>query len=360
MMAVYKIFFPQLGADGGYLLLWLVVFWLGWTMLFIPYYAWAAELSPEYNERTTIAAWRMFVGMTANVATKVLPVLALLLFAYGGTREVVVMIGWALLFLIPTCIALTVTNVQEKKDYSSNKIPIWRGLKIMWKNGPFKRLIFAFFFNSLGTALSTAVVLFYIRGVTGEEEAGIIFLLCYYTANLCGIPFWAWFSEKIGKHKAWMIGLSFYIVMSPFYMLLGQGDFYWMLPITSTTGFAGASFYIMPNSMKADVIDLDTLNSGEDRAALFFAVWSFVSKIALSVGPFLGLTMLALTGFDSSPGAINSENQILGLKIIFSFACPVFFIITNLIAYGYPITKERQIEIRKELENKKRERMARA
>lgn len=117
---------------------------------------------------------------------------------------------------------------------------------------------------------------------------------------------------------------------------------------------------VSTNSMKADVIDLDTLNSGEDRAALFFAVWSFVSKIALSVGPFLGLTMLALTGFDSSPGAINSENQILGLKIIFSFACPVFFIITNLIAYGYPITKERQIEIRKELENKKRERMARA
>ena len=130
----------------------------------------------------------------------------------------------------------------------------------MWNNSPFKRLVFAFFFTSMGTALSTAVVLFYIRGVTGEEEAGIIFLLFYYTSNLCGIPFLAWFSSKIGKHNAWMIGLSFFIVMSPFYMLLGQGDFYWMLPITDTTGFAGASFYVMPNSMKADVIDLDTLN----------------------------------------------------------------------------------------------------
>ncbi len=136
-------------------------------------------------------------------------------------------------------------------------------------------------------------------------------------------------------------------------MFLGQGDFYWMLPITSTTGFAGASFYVMPNSMKADVIDLDTLNSGEDRAALFFAVWSFVSKIALSIGPFLGLSLLAFTGFDSTPGAINSPNQILGLKIIFSFACPVFFIITNLIAFGYPITEKRQLEIRKQLEDRK-------
>ena len=80
MLSVYKIFFPSLDVDAGYLLFWLVIFWLGWTMLFIPYYAWAAELSPDYNERTSIAAWRMFLGMVANVATKVLPVVALLLF----------------------------------------------------------------------------------------------------------------------------------------------------------------------------------------------------------------------------------------------------------------------------------------
>jgi Na+/melibiose symporter-like transporter len=324
-------------------------------MLFIPYYAWAAELSPDYNERTTIAAWRMFLGMVANVATKVLPVVALLLFSYGGTKEVVEMIGWGLLFLIPVAISLTTYNVPEKRDYTSTKIPILKGLKVMWNNSPFKRLVFAFFFTSMGTALSTAVVLFYIRGVTGEEEAGIIFLLFYYTSNLCGIPFWAWFSSKIGKHNAWMIGLSFFIIMSPFYMFLGQGDFYWMLPITATTGFAGASFYVMPNSMKADVIDLDTLNSGEDRAGQFFAVWSFASKIALSFGPFLGLMILSIIGFDSTPGAINSDNQILGLKLLFSFACPICFFIVLLIVRKYPITEDVQLDIRKKLEKQKEE-----
>jgi len=40
------------GADLGVSLsavgtIWLVTFWLGWTMLFIPYHAWAAELSPR-------------------------------------------------------------------------------------------------------------------------------------------------------------------------------------------------------------------------------------------------------------------------------------------------------------------------
>ena len=133
--------YDGLDVDAGYLLFWLVIFWLGWTMLFIPYYAWAAELSPDYNERTTIAAWRMFLGMVANVATKVLPVVALLLFSYGGTKEVVEMIGWGLLFLIPVAISLTTYNVPEKRDYTSTKIPILKGLKVMWNNSPFKRLV---------------------------------------------------------------------------------------------------------------------------------------------------------------------------------------------------------------------------
>ena len=52
MLSNYKLFLPDpQDATAGYLLAWLVILWLGWTVLFIPYYAWAAELSPEYNER---------------------------------------------------------------------------------------------------------------------------------------------------------------------------------------------------------------------------------------------------------------------------------------------------------------------
>ena len=105
------------------------------------------------------------------------------------------------------------------------------------------------------------------------------------------------FLSKIGKHNAWMIGLSFFIVMSPFYMFLGQGDFYWMLPITATTGFAGASFYVMPNSMKADVIDLDTLNSGEDRAVNFSLFGLLLQNCYSLLAPFLGLCILSINWF---------------------------------------------------------------
>ena len=173
----------------------------------------------------------------------------------------------------------------------------------MLKNGPFRRLVVAFFANSIGTAFATSILVFYIRGVLEHEGGSIVMLLFFTTAALCGVPFWIWLSKQIGKHKAWIVSLLVCGGFWPLYLLLGPGDFYWILPIAVITGFAMGAFHVLPNSMKADVIDLDEMRTGENRAAMFFAVWSFTTKVAVSVGPWLALMMLAWVGFDAAPGA---------------------------------------------------------
>mgnify|MGYP002632794222 FL=1 len=351
--AVYFLFFPnEETVTATYLLFWLAMFWLGWTMLLIPYYAWAAELSPDYNERTTITAWRSWLGMAGNVLSKSIPTLALFFFAYGGTREVVQMIGIFMIILIPLTILLTVFNVDEKIDYVAPKLSLLEGLKIMWKNSPFKRLVLAFFLHTTGVAVSSATFIFFIRGVLQEEKAGIALLLSYYIITLFAIPLWVIISKKIGKHWAWTFGLLCFVFTNPFYMLLGPGDIYWMMLGLMITGFGGATSYVIPHSMKADVIDLDKLNSGEDRAASFFAVWSFITKISYSFGPWFAFMMLAYIGFDPTPGIVNEGNNVLGLKLVYSFSTSIFFVATILVLYKYPLTQARHEELRKELEEK--------
>ena len=82
MLATYKNFFPLKAHGNGFLLIWIFfpliweqvgiiyyfwfLVWFGWSMLFIPYYSWAAELSSDYNERSTIVGWRMFIGTFGN------------------------------------------------------------------------------------------------------------------------------------------------------------------------------------------------------------------------------------------------------------------------------------------------------
>lgn len=347
MLSIYKLFMPSGEVTEIYLLGWLVALWTGWTMLFIPYYAWAAELSPDYNERTRITGWRAWIGMAANVISKVVPVLAIFLFDYGGTEETLLLIGLMTLILLPVTVGLTVLKVPESRGYRPTQIPLLPGLKLMWKNGPFKRLVIAFFINQLGSAISTALVVFFIRNVLAEEQSSILMLLVYYGFNLMGIPFWIWFAAKVSKHRAWCLGLVVFAFFQLGYLFLGAGDFYYMLPITACTGFLGGSFWVIPNSMKADVIDVDRLETGEDRTAWYFAVWSFTTKVALSVGPWLALTLLALVGFETGPE--SSTEGLLGLKLLYVFGPAAGFTLAALIAWNHPLDQKSHAELRERI-----------
>lgn len=136
----------------------------------------------------------------------------------------------------------------------------------------------------------------------------------------------------------------------PFYLLLGDGQFWSMLPITLATGFAAGGFAALPNSMKADVIDLDTLRSGENRAALFFSSWSFTAKMSGSLGGSIAIYGLALVGFDAAPDAINDAEQLFGLRFLFSLFPSLFFLSAGAVIWKYSITEERHAEMRAELE----------
>ena len=59
---------------------------------------------------------------------------------------------------------------------------------------------------------------------------------------------------------------------------------------------------------------------------------------------------LALLGFNAEPGAVNSPEELFGLRFLFSAFPSIFFFGGALIIWNFPITPERQAEIRAEIE----------
>ena len=59
-----------------------------------------------------------------------------------------------------------------------------------------------------------------------------------------------------------------------------------------------ASILCLSNSIAADVIDLDTLASGEQRSGLYFAVWGMTKKLSLALGVLVGTTLPVVFGYD--------------------------------------------------------------
>jgi GPH family glycoside/pentoside/hexuronide:cation symporter len=352
MLGIYMLFLPPEGAGVMHLIIWMTVLSIGTTMMMIPYYAWAAELSPDYNERSRITGWRSMMGVVGSLTAQLIPAAALILFGFGGTGAVLTIVGVGMLIVMPICVLFTVTKVNETRDYLPTATPIHQGLKLMWGNGPFKRLVLAFMVGSTALSITTPLYIFFITFVLFAEEQAIFMLTFFYLANFCGVPFWVWLSTRIGKHKAYVGSFGLIGLAHPFYLLLGAGDFWWMLPITVVTGFAAGGFNALPNSMKADVIDLDTLQSGENRAASFFSVWSFTQKLSGSLGGWLALTGLAWFGFNAAPGAANGESELFGLRFLFALFPTMFYLLAGAVIWRYPITREKHAEMRTELQDR--------
>lgn len=350
MLAFFMLFLPDDGVGAAYMFGWMMVLSLGTTMMMIPYYAWAAELSPDYDERSRITGWRSMMGVVGSLMAQLIPSAALILFGYGGSGAVLSIVGVAMVILMPICVLLTVARVPETRDYVSSVTPLLRGFKLMLENGPFKRLVLAFMIGSIALSISTPLYLFFITFVLDAEEMAIFMLAFFYLANFSAVPFWVWLSTHIGKHTAYIASFALIALTHPLYLLLGEGDFWWMLPVTLVTGFSAGGFAALPNSMKADVIDLDTLHSGENRAALFFSTWSFTAKMSGSLGGWIALTGLAWVGFNAAPDAVNSAGQLLGLRLLFALLPSVFFLLAGVVIWHYPITKARHAEMRAELD----------
>ncbi len=349
VLACWNLFVPPPDVSAGYFAGWLVLFWLGFSMINIPYYAWGAELSPDYHERTRITTWRTIFGTLGSFAFLLIPAVRQQIFGVGGQPgEVLSIIATISLITIPAFVAFAAASVPDRgMALGTQHVPIMRGIRVMSRNGPFLRLLAAFTIVGLGPVLQGAMFPFFMQHVVGDTTSGPKILLIYYPTVAFGILLWAALARRIDKHRAWMVGMTLMAVVTVSYMLVGEGDIWLMVTILALSGIGSGALSALPASMKADVVDLDAIESGEDRAGLFFATWSLAVKFIAAVGQGLAFTTLAWIGFDAKGS--NGPDEVLGLRIFYSGGPMVLYVIAMIIVSGYPITASRHAELRKEL-----------
>lgn len=339
LLSMWMLFVPQGAVDNLYFAIWLVLLWLGWTFIAIPYYAWGAEISPHYHERTRIASWRTSAGLIGTLIAIVVPLLTGLWFNYGNpvdeSLHVIAICATIGMVIAVPCLLL----VPEGKPIETKQIPLMDGIRVMWSNGPFKRLMFGFMMAALGPAIGGPLYILFVVHVLEASVSSNVVLLVFYVANLMGVLLWNQVARRVGKRKAWLMGMATAIIAQPGYWFLGAGDLFWMMIVFFVLGIGIGSFSALPAAMKADVVDLDRLRSGEDRTGLFFSVWSLANKFVIAFAAGFVLNLLAL--FDFQAAGQNGPDQIMALRVIFIFLPVVFYLIGFAVMWNYPISEER-------------------
>ena len=345
MISAYQLFSPSGEVTNSYLLIWSMLLWFGWTMINIPYYAWGAEISDDFDERTRITGWRQAFGFSGNISVLLVPVAAAQLFGYGGVaKESLVIIGGMALVLLPLLIGLTVWKLPERDTAPRTPQPIIRNLRFMLSNGSFLVLFFGFTLMSLGTTMiGTLFMLFTTFAMDLEEQAQPI-LLAYFAINIVGLPFWVWLSRRIGKREAWLTGTMVMTIATPTYLLLSPGDLVAFVLITAVIGFAGGNFLALSMSMKADVIEIATRRKRDNIAGAYVAIWSLGAKMTQALAVGISLPLLGWFGFD--PRTDNGPDEINALRVTIALLPPALYLAAILTIVRYPIDKIRLQRLR--------------
>ena len=289
-VSIWLLFVPLEGANSTYLLICIAGMYVGTTLLGLPYGAWGAELSPDYHQRARVTAWREQFTLIGLLVAAFIP---FLVEQYGDGETASIMRGMALAICISTPIAVLLLCVFVKETPPSEvseakKISFVDGLKRVWANKPMRMLIALLLIVTMAEAFRNALSLFFMKSVIQAEGVGTLYFI-YFVAGLAAVPGWLWLGRKIGKHVAFAGTLITVAIISAINMFFTAEDYWLFVVFFIAKGACFGGLQFLPLAIMADVIDVETAETGEARAGAYIAFSSMTAKISTALGTFLAI-----------------------------------------------------------------------
>jgi Na+/melibiose symporter-like transporter len=320
-------------------------------MVAVPYLAWGAELSSDYNERTRITAWRegfMLAGIVAAGAVNAAVT------RWGGNEtQAAGAIAWVAILLGLLVLPLLLWRVPEApapedKPTEPLRRRVREGTRLLLTNRPFLRLLSAWFLNGLANGVPAALFFIYLEHALGAdaEQRGLLVLI-YFLAAILAVPLWMPLSRRIGKHRAWCWAMVAACLAFAAVPLIPAGGIAAFAAVCIVTGMALGADLVLPPAIQADVVDYDRLRSGRARAGLQFALWGMATKLALAMAVGLALPAVEMAGFDP---ADPDAHGIFMLTVIYALVPVVIKVAAVAAVRDFPLTARRQAIIRRRLE----------
>ncbi|MFK8016836.1 MAG: MFS transporter [Gammaproteobacteria bacterium] len=350
-----------------YFLLWSIVFYLGLTIFSVPYVAMGYEMSDDFHERTSIMATAQWIGQWAWV---IAPWFWVIMYdpdwfasAEEATRTLAVWVAipCAICALVPA-IFIKSESTLDRDDYApltlsnvgGSLLKIFAGFKDAFKIKYFRQLCFATFliFNSFNTVAALTFFVIVYKLFNCDAAATVIWVVLFGCIGaLCTtfivIPIVARISRMIGKHKAFLLsqGISLIGYVLMWFLFVPGKPWLYLIALPFFSFGIGSLFTIMM-SMTADVIDIDELNTGKRREAIFGAIYWWMVKFGFAIAGGLSGLMIALVGFDPALPTTDQQSAVDGLHAFFCFFPMVGTMVAMLIMWSYDLTEEKANEIR--------------
>ncbi len=352
MFALYKLFNAPAGADQFYLIGWLLIMYLGLSILTLSHSAWASILATSYEQRSRIFGILAAVGVAGAMTVLAIPIVM----AQRGQTDAqgVHAMGTFIIGLIPVGVLMVVARTPERitRDQDGGHFQLKDYGKLFTRPNVL-RILAADLCVTLGPGWMAAVYLFFFKDSRGfTTTAANLLLMIYILTGFVGAPATAWLANKISKHRALMATTTLYSLGLTSLMFLPKGNFLLAVIPMAILGAFAAGFGVMIRAITADIGDEIRLEGGKEQIGLLYALTNATTKVAGAFSIFLTFNVLAAVGYNAKEGAVNTAAQIHGLELAYLIGPVIFVMLGGACFIGYKLDSAAHSEIRRRLEER--------
>jgi GPH family glycoside/pentoside/hexuronide:cation symporter len=344
--------FTQIGLALYYSIIF-IIFDTMFTMVHVGYNSLTPELTPDYDERSSLNGFRMAFSIAGTLGAIILATVMgwyitdqKLLFTLLG-------VSLGLISIIPPLIVFSITTEKPSEEIPA-PLPLSTALKETLRNKPF-RMVMGLYLTSWTTASIIAAVLVYFANyyLKVPEQANY-FVLIAEGAGILFIPVIVELAKRRDKRTAFIIGTTSWIFIMMGIALLRSDQIIAAYILAFLSGFGIATAYVIPWAMIPDLIEYDQVRSGQRREGSYYAFASFFQKLATGAALWGMGQALAITGYITPElnGVIpvQPDSAVMAIRIFLGPIPAVLLIISILFAWRYPITRESHQATLQELE----------
>ena len=376
----YLLFVPPAGMDQAGLFLWLTVFTvlvrLSLTLFQVPGMSLGAELSTDYEERTSITSYRIMFGTLFSMIVIVVGFIFFFAPTAAYTRGLMNPLAYpkfALFCGVLMTITIVISTVGTREiipilpaslmdKHQFNFGSFIADLKAMLGMRSYTSLILYTMIIYIGIGIGTVFTTYFMEYYFQFSEiemaslplaSGLAGVLALFVGPVLG----RWLDKK------WAIVLctiAFSVIFSLPYNLRFLGMFpengsELLLPVYLFTLLVAYLFLWVAlsliSSMMADVVDEFQLRTNKREEGLFFSSMSFAYKCTVGLGYFFAGILLKWIAFPTQVEVEAIPQQAIdGLGWVGGPIVLSFYLFSLLFIVFYPISKTRYAEIRGQLE----------
>ena len=363
---------------GVYYTVAIILFWTSFSMEFVPYMSWGADLTDDYHERTSLRAYSYVFGQVGMLIGMVLPTIIVdWAMNIGKTTQQSwqlvgmfcgISAGAALLIS-----ALSVKNTDMAKDdpelirmraekkAESEKYhgvhPLKRAIMILkefasiLKLKPMRYLLAASMLYLIANTLFSSDRVFFMTYNMGMSQKEISFIMLVITfSGIIFVPFISALSRRTDKKTVFMAGIGLAGVMMMAMRAVRINGLGGIVAVSLMYSVANTCYWQLMPSMIYDIAEIEEMESGESHAGAVISFQALSESVCIAIGlQILGI-ILELSGFDESlpspltaggnEALLQPESALTWVSNSFTLLPGIFMVLVGLVMLGYPVTEK--------------------